>query len=44
MARADSGLIDTLTAYDLSSRIPQDRLFANLDDAVEAFRAATASA
>jgi len=44
LARADSGLVETLTAYDLSSRIPPDRLFANLDDAVEAFRAATANA
>jgi high affinity sulfate transporter 1 len=40
LARADSGLIETLRVYGLSSRFPADRQFANLDDAVDAFRAA----
>jgi MFS superfamily sulfate permease-like transporter len=44
VARADTGLTDTLETYGLRERVPDDRMFANLDDAVEAFRAATASA
>jgi MFS superfamily sulfate permease-like transporter len=43
VARADTGLTDTLETYGLRSRVPDDRMFANLDDAVDAFRAATAS-
>ena len=44
LARADTGLTDTLETYGLRERVPDDRMFANLDDAVDAFRAATASA
>jgi high affinity sulfate transporter 1 len=43
LARADSGLTDTLETYGLRTRFPDDRIFANLDDAVDAFRAAVAS-
>jgi len=39
VARADSGLVETLETYGLRSRVPDDRMFANLDDAVDAFRA-----
>jgi high affinity sulfate transporter 1 len=44
LARADAGLLDTLEIYGLRSRIAADRTFANLDDAVDAFRRSPTSA
>ena len=44
LARADTGLLDTLEVYGLRSRVPDDRVFANLDDAVDAFHAASTTA
>ncbi len=41
LARGDTGLLATLSAYDLKERIPDDRIFGNLADAVDAFRADT---
>jgi high affinity sulfate transporter 1 len=41
LARADSGLLATLRIYGLDTRIPSEHVFANLDDAVDAFHAAT---
>jgi high affinity sulfate transporter 1 len=38
LARADSGLLETLKAYDLRSRIPDSHIFGSLEDAVAAFR------
>ena len=39
LARADSGLIDTLTLYGLMERIPAENVYPNLTDAVTAFEA-----
>jgi high affinity sulfate transporter 1 len=39
LGRPDPSLLDTLAQYDLRSRIPDDRIFGNLTDAVAAFRA-----
>jgi high affinity sulfate transporter 1 len=39
LARADTSLLGTLTDYDLKERIPDDRIFGNLVDAVAAFHA-----
>ena len=44
LARADSGLLDTLQIYGLRPRIPDDRTFANLSDALDAFHRSTADA
>ncbi len=44
LARADSSLLDTLRVYGLDARIPDAHVFANLDDAVAAFRTAPTSA
>jgi len=38
LARADTGLLFTLATYGLMKRIPDARVFANLIEAVEAFR------
>ena len=38
LARADSSLVATLEVYGLAERIPADRRYANLVDAIEAFR------
>src|SRR4051794_12628861 len=40
LARADDALLHTLTLYGLRDRIPDNRLFGNLTDAVTAFSAA----
>jgi len=37
MARADTGLLDTLGAYDLLDRIGSDHLYDTLAEAIEAF-------
>ena len=42
LAEADSQLLDTLDAYDLRDRVPDDRVFGSLQDAVVAFRSAPA--
>jgi high affinity sulfate transporter 1 len=42
LARADTNLLTTLAAYGLDARIPSDRIYGNLVDAVDAFRAAPA--
>jgi high affinity sulfate transporter 1 len=42
LARADTNLVATLTAYGLKDRIPDEHIFGNLVDAVDAFRAAPA--
>ena len=42
LAGADSQLLDTLDAYDLRDRVPDDRVFGSLQDAVVAFRSAPA--
>ena len=39
LARADTGLLHTLEHYGLRKRIPDNRHFASLSDAVAAFRA-----
>jgi high affinity sulfate transporter 1 len=38
MARVDPWLVDTLRGYDLMDRIPPDRLYSTLDDAIATFR------
>jgi MFS superfamily sulfate permease-like transporter len=43
LARADEGLLHTLEVYGLRPRVPADHVFANLENAVEAFRNAAAS-
>jgi high affinity sulfate transporter 1 len=42
LSGADTALVDTLQSYDLVDRIPADRRFASLSDAVDAFRRAPA--
>jgi high affinity sulfate transporter 1 len=39
VARADSGLLHTLELYGIRKRIPDDRTFASLADAIDAFEA-----
>ena len=39
LARADSNLLETLTVYGLGDRIPPERVYGNLVDAITAFRA-----
>ena len=39
LARADTGLLDTLRRYGLLERIAEEHLFGNLIDAVDAFLA-----
>ena len=39
LARADTGLLDTLRRYGLLERVAEEHLFGNLVDAVDAFLA-----
>ncbi|MEV4687675.1 SulP family inorganic anion transporter [Microbacterium sp. LWH3-1.2] len=44
LARPETGLLDEFTAYGMSERIPSDRVFSDLDEAVRAFPAQAGAA